>query len=208
MKSLKSLLPVLLSVVFLVACATKVNSIKRDVAVNLEQGEGYLMFTVDTAINLEKIKISGQKDIVVTSKDLRTGSNTILLRMPSGNYYFDRVYFRRVFYEHWVEFEPELWRFSTKPGEISYVGHLKIDNPFLRKEASFSLVNRSSEALEYLQQNFANILKVRSVDYQGLGEDNFLNFVVDQKLGAPSDKDKIQANQCRWTWMKRTSNLV
>lgn len=48
-------------VLTLTACATKVKSIKHDVDVNLKVNEGYLMFTVDTTVTLNKIVIRGRK---------------------------------------------------------------------------------------------------------------------------------------------------
>lgn len=197
MEKLYRLLPVLASVILLVSCATKVNSLQEDVDINLDPDEGYLMFTVDTSSNLHKIRISGEKNVVITSKDLKRGKNTILLPMPAGEYHFDRIHFRTFFSERFLELVPEHWRFTTSAGKISYVGHLKLENPLFGNEASFFLVNKASEAIEYLEQNFSAILNKREVDYQGPGEDGFMAFVKNGKEATQAAGNVTPIDMCQ-----------
>jgi len=70
-----------------------------------------------------------------------------------------------------------MWDFKTKSGSISYVGHIKVKRTFWGNNAEYVLINKASQALEYLEQHFANILANRTIDYQGPGEDSFFKVV-------------------------------
>lgn len=180
MRTLKSLIAVLFSTLLLNACATKVKSIKNDRDINLKPNDGYLMLSVDTSVDLSRITIDGEKTIVLTRSDLRAGSNHILITLPAGNYYFDKIRFYIGLREAYVELERGMWDFQAKPGMISYVGKLKVKSSRWGRNTQYILINNSSQALEYLEQNFANILKSRTIDYQGPGDDNFFKVVSGQ----------------------------
>lgn len=167
----------LLLVFTLTACATKVKSIKKDIDVNLKPDEGYLMFTVDTSFSLNKILITGEKAVQLTKDDLRKGSNTILITLPEGNYRFEQITFDTGWYRNTIELNEGYWDFKAKSGSISYVGHIRVKRTFWGRNTEYVLINKASQALEYLEQNFANILASRTIDYQGPGEDNFFKVV-------------------------------
>ena len=185
MDKFNSLIAVLLSTLLLTACATKVKSIKSDRDINLKPNDGYLMLTVDTSVDLSRITIDGEKTIILTKSDLTAGSNHILITLPAGQYWFDRIRFFIGLGEAYVELERGMWDFQAKPGMISYVGKLKVKSSRWGKNTQYILINNSSQALEYLEENFANILKNRSVDYQGPGDDNFFKGVSGQYVVKP-----------------------
>lgn len=163
--------------ILLSGCVQKMESIKEDVALELNADEGYLLIAVDTNLTLEKIVFSGRKRIALTSADLQAGSNFILLTIPAGDYQIEQVYFgRRLRLD---DFEDDLWQFKVNKDSISYVGHLTLQSRsyFWRVRSNIELLNKSSLALEYMEENFANIVNSKTMVYAGPGEDSFFEVV-------------------------------
>lgn len=172
----------LAALLLLSACATKVENIKQDIQTNqLELGQGYLMMTIETNADLHRIVIGGEKTIEVSQEDVRKGSNHILVALPAGDYYFERVTTNtlagKVYYDFDDEDEEQDWRFSVAPNGISYVGSFRVRNSNWGFYSSFTLINQSSQALEYLEENFPALLSNHNVSYQGPGEDAFFDVV-------------------------------
>lgn len=173
---------VLSAIFILSACATKVDNIKKDVPSNqLDSNEGYLMLTVDTNTDLQRILINGSNSIEVGREDVRRGSNHILVALPAGQYYIERITTRNIWglRNHFDFDEDEAldWRFNVAVGTVSYVGQLRIESSFWGGYSSFVLVNQASQAQEYLEQNFPALLNNHRVVYQGPGEDNFFDVI-------------------------------
>ncbi len=192
MSKIKILLLVLVFGGSVSGCATKVTSIKKDADVNIKVGEGYLLMAVDTNLNLQKIKISGRKSIELTNKDLRIGSNYILINLPAGNYSFERVVFRSARGRTWSNLTEGMWDFKVSQGAISYVGHVKVKTSYWSYWTSTELVNNISQAMVYMEQNFANILKSRVFEYHGPGEDNFLEVTNDGQSNHRKEQGAVQ----------------
>ncbi|NMP16028.1 hypothetical protein [Thalassotalea sp. Y01] len=173
------LLVAILSIGLLTSCATKVSSIKDDIDNKLDKEEGYLLLAVDTNRPLREILISGTKLIKLTSDDLQKGSNYILINLPAGDYTIDEVKIN--FNAHIRGFEDELWQFSVEKDKISYVGHLNATTYTYWYYAGgrFELLNKSSVALEYMEENFPQILAGRDMVYHGVGEDSFFELVAE-----------------------------
>jgi hypothetical protein len=166
---------------FLVAgCATKVTSITQDKDKIVTLDKGYLLLGVQTNLDLKSIHIKGQEDIELSSSDIKQGSNYLLLDLKVGEYRIDQVkldnYWRRELSDK------EYWKFEVSAGKINYVGHLELvtwGNWYPTTKAE--LVNRSSEALEFLESKFSNILNNRSLIYGGPGQDYFFDFLAAQE---------------------------
>ncbi len=79
----------------LFSCAQQVTSISTDVDVKMEEGDGYLLIGVDTNRILREIYISGEKSLLLSSQDLKKGTNYILINVPAGEYQLERVRFSR-----------------------------------------------------------------------------------------------------------------
>lgn len=175
MKGIHSLV-VCFCALILASCASTVTGIKKDVDVALSPNEGYLMLQVNTNYDLREIKLRGKTNIVLTSEDLKSGSNYILANLPAGSYRIDSIRIGGYIFKH---FDRELWSFRVQEGVISYVGHLNMQTRgnFYGVNSNIQLLNKSSFALEYLEENFANILSSRQVKYWGPGEDSFFETV-------------------------------
>lgn len=160
-------------------CASEVTSIRDASEAKLNEAEGYLLLEVDTTHNLESIWISGAKNIKLTSADLRAGSNYILVNLPAGEYEIDRVDVNDFFY---YRMENDMWGFSVQEDVISYVGNLTFEGHLWGLAGHFTLINRSSFALEYIEDNFPSLLESRRMEFRGPGDDDFFEVVSSSHL--------------------------
>ncbi|WOH37425.1 hypothetical protein RI844_19020 [Thalassotalea fonticola] len=169
--------------IILTACATKVSSIKKEQSVTLNQQkkEGFFLLAVDTNRQLQEIVISGPKSIALGKEDLKKGNNYILLNLPEGEYTLSKIKFNK--YARLKSFDDELWSFRVEKNAVSYVGHLSMKVYTYWWYTSYSqleLLNNSSIALEYMENNFPTILAGKKMQYAGPGKDNFFNVVRPQ----------------------------
>ena len=85
----KSLL--LMSTVVLFACSQQVSSIKSSSHDSVSVNGGYLLLSVDSDVDLEELKVSGQKNFFLGAADLTAGNHYILIDLPAGQYQIDSV---------------------------------------------------------------------------------------------------------------------
>lgn len=168
-------------VLLMTGCATKVTSITEDRDKELANNKGYLLIGIQTSQNLKAINISGPTFIQFTSKDIKHGTNYLLVDLEAGTYTVDKVKLDR----NWrIDLEDEeYWNFTVSPGKINYVGHIEVANLgnwFANYKVE--LVNRSSESLEFLEKKYPNILANRKIRYGGPGEDSFFTYLEGVKL--------------------------
>ena len=149
------------------ACASKVTNIKEDRDTLSKADEGYLLIGIETNRSLKAIYIDGPKSLVLTAKDIRSGSNYILANLPLGDYTITRL---NLSHYSFLKFDndEESWQFTLAPNKVNYVGHLDITTiGYWNTRSHIVLENRSSEALQYMEQNFPTILSGRSLNYGG-----------------------------------------
>ena len=170
-------LSALLIALFISACSSTVSTLKEDVGVlATNTNKGYLLIGVETNFNLKDIFIDGPIDIDLSHKDLRKGNNFILVPLTAGMYEIKRI--NLGYYSRYKLREEDDWTFEIKSQTISYVGHLEFKRgSFLNSYARIELVNRSTEAFEFMREDFPSILNSRDLYYGGPGEDNFFDFV-------------------------------
>ena len=134
------------------------------------------MIGIETNRSLKAIYIDGPKSLVLTAKDIRSGSNYILANLPLGDYTITRLNLSN---HSFLKFDndEESWQFTLSAKKINYVGHLDISTIGFGIPALIVLENRSSEALQYMEQNFPTILSGRSLNYGGPGEDSFFDYL-------------------------------
>lgn len=162
------------------SCVSQVTTMKIDEGVNLDDKSGYLLVAVDTNYPLDNIVISGKKLIRLTNENLKQGSNYILTPLPAGKYKVSRVFLNQFFN---LKLNKGMWDFEIAPNTISYVGHLEVTQRgsgliFLwTPDVYVELVNRSSQAIEFLEEKFPKLLSGYNLTYNGPGEDDFFNLV-------------------------------
>ncbi|WP_444897341.1 hypothetical protein [Microbulbifer sp. SSSA005] len=166
-------------------CITAVKPIVDGQKNNLKIDEGFLLVAIDTNFSLDKIKIKGAKYFFLSRENLHPGSNYILFKAPAGKYRFDKIYLN---YLYSYELEEEYWSFQINPDVISYAGHLTVDQNLFKLRAvdqnlfklraHIELENRSTEALEFLEENFSELIETKDIQYAGPGKDDFFNVVA------------------------------
>lgn len=177
MRVIITIFNVLFLIFVLGSCATQVTSIKANQNKQLDQGKGFLLLGVETNRNLKLIRISGPENIELSSKDIKSGTNYLLVDLESGTYTIDRVSLDQYWYLDLDD--EEQWEFEVVPGKISYVGHFElVRRGYWFASTSAELVNRSSEALEFLEDDYKDILANNKIEYAGPGQDPFFKFLV------------------------------
>lgn len=162
----------------LMACGTTVQKLEQDVDKNLGADAGYLLIGIETDFDLKSIHISGPDTLILDHKDVNTEASYILVDAEAGIYTFEKIRLD----SYWrlkLDDEDISWEFEIKPNQISYVGDFEVNIPhhWLIGPSYVELINRSSEALEFLEENFPNILASREIVYTGPGNDGFFDFV-------------------------------
>ena len=162
------------------SCATSVSSIKNDALsvneTNSKVSRGYLLIGVETNRDLKNIFISGMQAIKLSHEDLRFGTNYILINLAAGNYLIDSVALNS--YQKLRLADEENWRFDIKPNTISYIGHLELQSRgFFSLVSRVELVNRSTEAIEFMENDFPTILSARKMHFGGPSDDHFYNYL-------------------------------
>lgn len=162
------------------SCATKVHTLKVDKDVNLSSGSGYILFGIDTSQNLKSLLLNGEKKIRLTHENLKKGSNYLLVDIKAGIYYIDKIRMNNN-WSTWFK-DKKFWNIKIKPQQVNYVGHLEIKPTGNSAYSnSIELINRSSEALEFMEENYPNILNNRTMVYGGPGEDKFFELVKNEE---------------------------
>lgn len=176
------LLSVVILLSFVTACSQTVRSLKESSQEiqTLESDKGYLLIGIDTEYNLKNISIDGPDFIRLSHKDLKKGSSFILLPLESGKYNITHVAYSYGFVSKMID--ENNWGFTIKPQTISYVGHMEIHNElFWGRFMSLELVNRSTEAIDFMELKFPAILQDRDLFYGGPGEDEYFQYL--KKIG-------------------------
>lgn len=78
----------------------------------------------------------------------------------------------------------EFWTVDIRPGVINYVGNISVvSRGFWFRYSEIELVNKSSYALEFLEDKYPNVLSSRELHYGGQGEDDFLRIFGAKPVG-------------------------
>ena len=157
------------------SCSTTVTSLKIDQVKQLPAEYGFLLLGIETNSNLKELYISGPQNIKFSSADIKKGTNYLLVDLEAGIYTLEKIKLDN----YWrLEIEDsENWVIEISPGNISYVGHMEIKRlSGWYANNHLELVNRSSEAIEFLEKNYPNIYSNRRLSYGGPGEDTFFEF--------------------------------
>ena len=160
------------------ACRSTVTTMKVDTdkIQTVAFSMGYLLMGVDTNSDLKHIDINGPDPIRLTHADLKKGTSYILIPIAAGEYSLSNVQFNNYYNSRMKN--DDVWQFEIKPATVSYVGHLEVKTKgYFVFYSSTELVNRSTEALDFMQEDFPLILNNRSMYYGGPGEDTYFQFI-------------------------------
>lgn len=153
------------------SCTSKITTLENDRDTLANQDDAYIFMAVETNFPLDKLQVSGAKNFYLSEENLEYGSNYVLLPVPAGKYKITKINQSSYIY-YSLKDRNQYWTFDIKPGTINYIGHLI--NQTRGWVATIEMENRSSIGLEYLEENFPEILAERGIVYSGPGEDEFL----------------------------------
>lgn len=144
----------------------------------LGKNDGYLLFSVKTQSQIEHIKIRGKKWLNYELKDITDDARYFMTKTQAGDYYFSDI--ETGLGE--IELDSEVdWSFTVEANAISYIGELKITeytySVFSYKEL-IELENKSSFAIEHIQQNYPKLFNSLKIKYTGPGDDPFIEFYM------------------------------
>lgn len=139
-------------------------------AADIEADQGWLLLMIHADMELHEIEISGPDSISISRENIPPGSSVQLRKAEAGEYTIGDLDIT-TFYRFTLK--PDDWKFKVFPGAITYVGHLDVES-LSNDRARLELVNRTSVALEYMQQKHPELLEQMPFKYGGPGEDIFL----------------------------------
>ncbi|MFC4701156.1 hypothetical protein ACFO4O_13360 [Glaciecola siphonariae] len=128
--------------------------------------EGYVPFDV----KLEETKAFGESHKV---RDLESGLNFSLIKLPAGEYQWSRINFRS---NHYFNLEEHDFELHVKPDVINYGGHFAIDINYRFATARYNYVNRSSSVIEKLNEHYPEIFEQYPLIFSGISPDPFIAF--------------------------------
>jgi len=164
---------------FISSCAYQpLRAISVDKNVLLAAEDGYLFLALATDIGISSVEIDGPKRIEIINFNKFEKRNYFLGVVPKGQYKISKInLWGNRFYL--LDNEDLPFSFTVKPETINYVGEVRLKR--LDSDASIELINRSSLALEYLDEKFPELLLNRSIKYEGPGNDSFFNAIADNR---------------------------
>lgn len=172
--------PILLILLLFFSCSTTVTSIRQDQAPVLSEDRGYVLLGIQTNRDLKSIWINGPQTISLSSSDVKQGTNYLLVDLKAGVYKINKVYI-----DNYVGFRfdnKDYWSFEVNPKQITYVGHLEIvQRGYYYFWTYAELVNRASEALEFIEDKYPNLLSEYRVVYGGPGIDYLYEYLASGK---------------------------
>lgn len=161
-----------LTLIFLLGCASSGRVIPNkeldQVLANKEST--LLLFAIDSRDKINKIHLSGSSKVVITYAEYQ------FVELAPGEYQIDKLEFDDGYINLSKEEDAEIWRFTIAPKTINYIGHFHLQSHY-NSRYSFSLDNKSTSLLKYLENNFPNILTTRKLNYGGLEQDDFFQFI-------------------------------
>lgn len=172
-----------LFLVFLIsACGlsrVKTSSEEQLINVPLAPDEGILVLGMKSDSFVDGVYLFGNDSFVA---DFKKGNRFDFNRqfwvakVKSGDYSFVQIDFNGNFYTSLEE--KALWTVTVKPQQINYIGDLEIelileDDLFFKTE----LMNRSSYALEYIEQEYPYLASNYRFAFSGVGKDEFSSLV-------------------------------
>lgn len=132
-------------------------------------GSTLLLFAVDTTDYVNTIHISGPSSTVVKALPYQ------FIELAPGEYEISKLDVSDGYYKLGIS-DDEIWKFNIKPGVINYVGHFQVRDLYDDRYA-FSLENKSTTALKYMESKHPALLSSKQLVYGGLDSDQFFDFI-------------------------------
>ncbi|GGP56404.1 hypothetical protein [Shewanella saliphila] len=139
------------------------------VAMKIEQGYVPSHITLDTDGWLSDLRF----------EDVTSNYNYWLEVVDAGSYTWDRVYLGKRTY---IDVAEQGYVINVEAGKINYAGHLSMYTEmngslnFLIGGARFYFNNKASQALEYMEASYPEVLSQYNLNYTGKEKDHFFEY--------------------------------
>lgn len=153
--------------------------VNSDEPLHLEENYGYFFLPLYQNRHIREITIFGAKDFQLDYRQLRNKTNTILLKLPEGNYSFNSMKLYDLHLgKHSLNlvmhsiFNEERFHFTIEKGKVNYLGHMYVNyNADVFHASTFiNLVNSSEKTKQYLTASYPGILEMFPFVYVGKDE--------------------------------------
>lgn len=153
----------------------------------LDEDEGYILvaFNIEQGYIPTYVTLSGEGwGNNLRYDDIDSTTNYWIEAVSAGTYQWDRLYLAKNIY---LDIEDAELTIKVEAGKISYAGHLSlytemnVDRDSLIGGARFYFNNKSSKAMEYLENNFSELIQQHGVIYSGQQRDNFFDYASQLK---------------------------
>ncbi len=175
------------------SCRTNFIPLKPDEPIQIDPEQGFLLMRIDSSSkntvfirigsrspiitnSLYKILIRGATNGVFSEQFLQEG-RFLLIPLAEGHYEFQKVEMNDFPTNSYIKLkttETQSWEFDVKAGQINYIGDFRFRVQPDGIRVVVEMANRSSYALEYMEQNFPKLLERYAIRYTGFGKDRFL----------------------------------
>jgi len=149
---------------------------------NLSENEGYVLLPliisgmVPESITLKEDKFFGHSYI---AENLELGENFKLITLPAGDYTWTKI---KINHNYYFDLDKQGFSLTVKKGVINYGGHLIVDINQMFETAKYNYVNRSSQAIDELQNCCVNLISDYSLIFSGGTEDPFIDFLSNASM--------------------------
>ncbi|WP_111980280.1 hypothetical protein [Algibacillus agarilyticus] len=165
---------------FAVGCSQTLKPMTTQQSANSSTSKltGYILFGLQSDAHIEHINIMGVPPLTYSPKNSLQHNHFILAEIPVGFYAFSSVETGLGLIEADGD---HAWSFKIDSQKINYVGHLELQSLFKWCHCyRLQLANKSSFAVEYLQQTHTELLQQTDLVYKGPGSDTFIDFAMAQ----------------------------
>lgn len=139
------------------------------VAMKIEQGYVPSHITLDTEGWLSDLRF----------EKLKSNYNYWLVVVDAGSYTWNRVYLGKQTY---IDLADQKYVINVEAGKINYAGHLSMYTEmngslnYLIGGARFYFNNKASQALEYMESSYPEVLAQYNLNYTGKEKDHFFEY--------------------------------
>ena len=147
----------------------------EDAIETLEKNEGYVVVPIIIRDEIPwSIRLKGKKMFggSYTARDLSSGENFQVVKLPAGQYQWSRINLVSDFY---FDLENHSFNLTVKPGVINYGGHLILNINRRFGTAQYDYVNRSSLVIEQLTDKFYTLSQQYNLEFTGHSPDPFIS---------------------------------
>jgi hypothetical protein len=175
---------VLLGLIFLVVgCGASLSRIKDSQVLIPENQMGVVVMAYDNVFNDTTVDIRGHTSASIEAQKFEQDNNYFVTTLPAGEYYYTRVYiYKRAIYVDLLEGDKkDRWKFTVKPNQINYIGHLDMKLSDYNRY-SIAIHNNSVLALEFLEKEYPNLIEKYRINLGMYNvKDNFFGYISELK---------------------------